>query len=70
MQVLVIGDHIDWKSRAFEIMLPSFESFKNCEYLFVMDIIVEFWGRKCPGVECNRVQFALGVVIERTAASA
>jgi len=25
-----------------------------------MDIVVEFWGRKSPGVECNRVQFAIG----------
>src|SRR5882724_11161137 len=25
-----------------------------------MDIIVEFWGRKSPGVECNGVQFAIG----------
>src|SRR5882724_4339032 len=25
-----------------------------------MDIIVEFWGRKCLGVECNGVQIAIG----------
>jgi len=25
-----------------------------------MDIVIEFWGRKCPGVECNRVQVAIG----------
>src|SRR5882724_7379182 len=25
-----------------------------------MDIIVEFWGRKCPGVECDGVQFTIG----------
>src|SRR5882724_9360163 len=24
-----------------------------------MDIIIEFRGRKCPGVECNRVQVAI-----------
>src|SRR5882724_11015762 len=24
-----------------------------------MDIIIEFWGRKSLGVECNRVQFAI-----------
>src|SRR5882724_8271881 len=40
-------------------MWPSFESFKHCEQLFVMDIIVEFWGRKGPGVECNRVQVTI-----------
>jgi len=32
-------------------MSPSFESFKNCEELFVVDIIVEFWSRNCQGVE-------------------
>src|SRR5882724_5493920 len=25
-----------------------------------MDIIIEFWGRKCPGVECNTVQVTIG----------
>src|SRR5882724_11567748 len=25
-----------------------------------MDIIIEFWGRKCLGVESNRVQVAIG----------
>src|SRR5882724_8696035 len=24
-----------------------------------MDIVIEFWGRKSPGVECNRVQVAI-----------
>ena len=31
LQVPVIGDHIDRECRAFKIMLPSFEGFKNCE---------------------------------------
>jgi len=38
----VIGDHINQKSRAFEVMSPLFESFKNHEELFVVDVIVEF----------------------------
>src|SRR5882724_8105158 len=25
-----------------------------------MDIVIEFRGRKCPGMECNRVQVAIG----------
>src|SRR5882724_7679744 len=25
-----------------------------------MDVVIEFRGRKCPGVECNRVQVAIG----------
>ena len=33
----------------------------ECQHkeLFVMDIVVEFRSRKCPGVECNGVQFAI-----------
>ena len=66
----MIGDHVDRKSRAFEVMSPSFESFKNCEQLFVMDIVIEF------GAENVREWNAIGckspseVVMERTAASA
>jgi len=44
LQISVIGDHINQKSRAFEVMSPSFESFKNCEEFFVMDIVIEFRG--------------------------
>src|SRR5882724_1715212 len=53
---MVIGGHIDLKCRA---LLPSFESFKKCKELFVMHVVVEFQGRKSPGVECNGVQFAI-----------
>jgi len=53
LQVPVIDDHIDRRSRAFKVMSPSFESFKNREELFVMDVIVEFQRGKGPGVECN-----------------
>ena len=59
LQVPVIGDHVNWKSRAFEVMSPLFESFKNCKELFVMDIVVQFQSGKGPGVECNGVQFAI-----------
>jgi len=41
LQVPVIGDHVKQKSRAFEVMSPSFESFKNPKELFVVDVIVE-----------------------------
>jgi len=40
-------------------MSPSFEGFKNCEELFVMDVIVEFWSGKGLGVERNGMQFAI-----------
>jgi len=31
LQIPVISDHINQKSTAFEVMSPSFESFKICE---------------------------------------
>jgi len=34
-------------------MSPSFEGFKNREELFVVDVIVEFWSGKGPGVQRN-----------------
>jgi len=44
------------KSRAFEIMSPSFLKLSKIgEELFVVDIIVEFWSGKGLGVEHNRV---------------
>ena len=51
----MIGDHIDQKCRAFELVRPVFESFKNCEEFFVMHIVVEFHSRKSLGVEENGV---------------
>ena len=69
MQVLVIGDHVDQKSRAFQVMSPSFESFKNHE-LFVVDIIVEFRAEKVREWNAMGCSSPFDVVIERTVASA
>src|SRR5882672_679912 len=40
-------------------MSPSFESFKNREELFVVDIVIEFQSGKSLGVECNWVKLAI-----------
>ena len=42
----MIGDNVDQDSRALKVMLPTFEGFKNCKELFVMNIIVVFWFMK------------------------
>ena len=66
----MISDHIDLKSRAFKVMSPLFESFKNCEELFVMDVIVEFWMEKLQEWNAMGCSLPFDVVIERTVASA
>src|SRR6266481_412491 len=60
LEVPVISDNVDQDSRALKVMSPTFEGFKNCEELFVMNIIVAFGFVKCLGMECNWVQVAGG----------
>src|SRR6266481_5916759 len=60
LEVPVISDNVDQDSRTLKVMLPTFEGFKNCEELFVVNIIVVFWFVKHLGMECNRVQVAGG----------
>ena len=31
LQVLVVGNNVDWRSRALKIMVPTFEGFKNSQ---------------------------------------
>ena len=68
--VPVISDHVDRESRAFQVVSPSFEGFKNRKELFVVDVIVEFRSGKGLGVEQMGCSLPFDVVIERTAASA
>src|SRR6266481_8996065 len=58
LEVPVIGDNIDRDSRALKVMSPMFEGFKNCEELFVMNVIVAFRFMERLGMECNWVQVA------------
>src|SRR6266481_7412535 len=60
LEVLVIGDNVNQDSRALKVMLPMFEGFKNCEELFVVNVVVAFGFVKCSGMECNWVQVASG----------
>src|SRR6266481_909688 len=60
LEVPVIGDNVDWDSRALKVMSPTFEGFKDCEELFVVNVIVAFRFVKCSGMECNQVQVTGG----------
>ena len=52
-QVLMICDHVNWSTRAFEEVSPDTESLKDCEQFFVMGVIIEFWGTKGAGMESH-----------------
>ena len=43
-KVFVVNDDIDWPRRAFVVVAPGLESFKDHEQFFVMDIIIQPWG--------------------------
>jgi hypothetical protein len=60
----VIGDHVHWSSTAFQVLMPVFEGFKDCEEFLVMSVIVEFCRIKEAGMESNRVNFTVGGVNE------
>ena len=44
LQVLVIGDHIDRRGRALEVMLPVLEGLEDGQQLLVMGIVVQLRG--------------------------
>jgi hypothetical protein len=58
-QVLVIHYDIDWSGGTFEVVSPYPESFIYYQKLFVMDIIIQFGGGKCSGVESDRMDLAV-----------
>ena len=53
----MIHYHINQSWRSLEVMTPYLKSFENGEQFLVMDIVVEFRGRKGAGVEGNGVDF-------------
>ena len=56
-QVLVIGDHIDRSCRAFKVVSPDTESFKDCKEFFVVGVVVQFGRGEGTGVESDRMYF-------------
>ena len=48
LQVLVVGDHIDWRGGTLEVVSPVLEGLKDGQELLVMGIIVQLGGRQSP----------------------
>ena len=44
LQVLVVGNHIDWRGGALKVMSPVLESLEDGQQLLVMGIIVQLRG--------------------------
>ena len=44
LQVLVVGDHINWRGRALEVVLPVLEGLKDGQQLLVLGIIIQLRG--------------------------
>jgi hypothetical protein len=49
----VIRYDVDRSRGTFEIVSPYPKSFVYCEKLFVVDIIIQFGGSECSGVESD-----------------
>ena len=41
-EVLVVCKNEDWSSRAFKVVSPLMEGFKNCLEFFIMSVIILF----------------------------
>lgn len=59
LEVLVVSDNANWNHRAFEIMVPGVEGFKDGQQFLVMDIVVEFRSSESVGVEHHWANLAI-----------
>ena len=48
LQVLVVGDHIDWRGGTLEVVSPVLEGLEDGQELLVMGIIVQLGGGQSP----------------------
>ncbi|KIM66587.1 hypothetical protein SCLCIDRAFT_110086, partial [Scleroderma citrinum Foug A] len=60
LQVLVLGDHIDQRDRALEVVLPVLEGLEDDQQLFVMGIIVQLRGGQSPRIVSDGLELRIG----------
>ena len=46
LQVLVVGDHINWRGGALEVVAPVLEGLEDGQQLLVLGIIIQLRGRQ------------------------
>ena len=54
LQVLVVGDYVNWSCGAFKIVVPGPKSLVDSKELLVIGVIVEFQSRQSPGIVGDR----------------
>ena len=59
LQVLVVGDHINWGGRALKVMSPVLEGLKDGQQLLVMGIIIQLRGRQSPQIVSDRSELGI-----------
>ena len=59
LQIFMVSNNINRKSRTFKIIMPCFESFMDCKKLLVMNIIVKLGQGESPGKEGNWMKFTI-----------
>ena len=60
LQVLVVGNHIDQRGGALEVVSPVLEGLKDGQQLFVMGIIVQLRGGQSPQIVSDGSEFRIG----------
>ena len=59
LKVVVIYNNVNEKGQTLEIVASDFESFKNGQEFFVIDIMIQLHGDESPGVKDNWVNFII-----------
>ena len=60
LQVLVVGDHVDRRGRALEVMSPVLEGLEDGQQLLVMGIIVQLRGGQSPRIVSDGLELGIG----------
>ena len=60
LQVLVVGDHVDRRGRALEVMSPVLEGLEDGQQLLVMGIIVQLRGGQSPRIVSDGSELGIG----------
>ena len=59
LQVLVVGDHINQRGGALEVMSPLLEGLEDGQQLLVMSIIVQLRGGQSPQIVSDRSELRI-----------
>ena len=59
LKVVVIYNNVNEKGQTLEIVVSDFESFKNGQEFFVIDIMIQFHRDESPGVKDNWMKFII-----------